>query len=142
MVVVPAALPVTFPKASTEAMTGMELVHAPPVTASLNVVVLPTQTICVPDMATGIEFTVTVTFTIQPVASVYETADVPASKPSTIPVVPMVATLALPLLHVPPVVASVSNVAKPSHTLAVPEIGDGNALTVTIAETDAQLPVL
>ena len=42
---------------------------------------------------------------------------------------PMVAS-ALSLVHVPPVVASLSDVVKPAHTLVVPRTGD-IGLTVT-----------
>ena len=42
---------------------------------------------------------------------------------------------ALLLLHVPPAVASVRVVVKPTQTAAVPKIGVGNGFTVTIAVT-------
>jgi hypothetical protein len=43
---------------------------------------------------------------------------------------PTVAIGVAPLLHVPPVVASLKVVVKPTHTLAVPETGNGVTLTV------------
>ncbi len=58
---------------------------------------------------------------------------VPAATPLTIPVLPTEATPAAELLHAPPVVALLSVVVLPAHTLAVPVIlpALGNALTVT-----------
>jgi hypothetical protein len=47
------------------------------------------------------------------------------------PVLPIVATLALLLLQVPPVVASLKVVFKPTHALCTPVIGD-IGLTVNI----------
>jgi hypothetical protein len=58
----------------------------------------------------------------------------PAATPVTIPLlVPIVARVTLLLVHVPPAVASVSVVVKPTHTLAVPLIDAGSGLTVTTA---------
>ena len=45
---------------------------------------------------------------------------VPVDTPVTMPVLPTVATLMLPLLHVPPLVRSVSTVVAPEHTVNVP----------------------
>ena len=44
----------------------------------------------------------------------------------------MVATPVLLLLHTPPLVASVSVVAKPTHTFVVPPIAAGFGLTVKL----------
>ena len=58
--------------------------------------------------------------------------DVPDDTPVTIPVeAPTVATPVLPLVHVPPLVPSLSVVVKPAQTIAVPVMDDGNAYTVT-----------
>ena len=54
----------------------------------------------------------------------------PAVIPVTIPVVPMDA-LPLLMLHVPPPVASLSEVVRPLHTPVVPDMVAGNAPTVT-----------
>ena len=51
---------------------------------------------------------------------------VPDVTPVTTPVVTTVATAVLPLLHVPPVVASLRVVVEPIHTAAVPTIGATN----------------
>ena len=59
-------------------------------------------------------------------------ADVPPVTPVTTPVVePIVAIVVVPLVHVPPVVASVNVVVSPWQTLAVPDIPAGLAFTVT-----------
>lgn len=52
--------------------------------------------------------------------------------PVTIPVEPTVATDGVPLLHVPPAVASFNVVVKPTHTLAVPVIASGVVFTVIL----------
>jgi hypothetical protein len=52
-----------------------------------------------------------------------------------------IAIAALLLLHTPPVIASVSSVASPTHTSVTPLIAGGVALTVTIAVTE-QVPNL
>ena len=58
---------------------------------------------------------------------------VPANTPVTIPVEePIVATVGVLLLHVPPVVASLNVVVEPSQTVNVPVIPAGDGLTVTI----------
>jgi hypothetical protein len=58
--------------------------------------------------------------------------EVPAEAPPTMPEpVPTVATLVLPLAHVPPP-ASVSAVVLPMQTLVVPVIAPGSGLTVTV----------
>jgi len=55
----------------------------------------------------------------------------PATTPVTTPVAdPTVATAVLLLLHVPPTVAHARGVETPTHTVAVPVIAAGVALTV------------
>jgi hypothetical protein len=62
----------------------------------------------------------------------YESVDVPEAMPVTIPVaIPTWAAGRLLLLHVPPVVALVSKVVVPAHTLGDPLIAAGDAFTVT-----------
>ena len=57
--------------------------------------------------------------------------DVPDDTPVTIPVdEPIIAIPVLPLAHVPPP-ASLKVVVKPTHTVAVPVIDEGNGLNVT-----------
>lgn len=58
--------------------------------------------------------------------------DVPAETPETMPVPePMVATLVVVLLQVPPGVLD-KVVVDPGHVVVIPDIGDGGALTVTV----------
>jgi hypothetical protein len=58
----------------------------------------------------------------------------PVVTPVTTPVVgSTVATAALPLFHVPPVVASASDVTEPGHTIVVPDIAGGTGFTVITA---------
>ena len=62
----------------------------------------------------------------------------PSSIPVTTPVVlPMVATDGVPLLHVPPVVRSVSVIVAPAHTAVGPLMAAGAGLTMIVA-----LPVI
>lgn len=70
---------------------------------------------------------------LQPVLSVYVIVAVPAAIPFTIPVdEPMVAMVVLLLLHVPPLVASVSVVLPLTQALAVPDIAAGAVSTVSL----------
>ena len=61
--------------------------------------------------------------------------NVPAATPVTTPVVLIVATEVLLLLHVPPAVASVKLVVNPIHTDAVPVMVAGKGLTVAVVVT-------
>jgi hypothetical protein len=93
----------------------------------------PTHAVAVPAIAVGKALTVTVAVVIQPVGREYVTTEVPADAPVTAPVAaPIVATEVVPLIHNPPGVAEASVVPEPAHTIIVPEIADGNALTVTV----------
>ena len=57
---VPIATPETTPEADpTVATPVLLLLHVPPVTASVSVVVEPVQSVTVPRMAVGVGFTVT-----------------------------------------------------------------------------------
>ena len=68
---------------------------------------------------------------------------VPAATPVTTPVEPMtVAWLVVPLVHVPPPVAELSDVVLPTQTLAVPVMAAGLALTVTVAVAVHRPPVV
>jgi hypothetical protein len=50
----------------------------------------------------------------------------------TIPVVPMAATMGLPLLQLPPGVGFVKAADEPAHRVAVPLIAPGGRFTVTV----------
>ena len=64
--------------------------------------------------------------------------EVPATRPDTRPVLPMVATVGTLELHVPPVVISVKAIAKPAQTGVLPVIEEGAGFTVTM--TDEEQP--
>lgn len=131
MAVVPAATPITSPVEEMVAAPGVLLVHTPPVVASVNVIVEPTHTLDAPEIAAGTGLTVTKNVFAQPVPSVYVIMAVPGETPVTSPVPdPMVATLRLPLLHVPPADTSLRFVVNPTHTYADPVIAAGSGLTV------------
>ena len=57
--------------------------------------------------------------------------EVPNVSPFTIPVVPMVAIVVLPLLHVPPAMLLVSVEVEPVQTAVLPDMGEGVTSTVT-----------
>ena len=133
MVVVPAATPVTTPVPPiTVATDEVLLVQVPPALVLPRVVVKPAHTFMVPVMAAGNGLTVTAIVIWQPVVgNIYDIVAVPADIPVTIPLVkPITAAVVLLLVHVPPP-ASVNAVVRPTHTLFVPVIADGNGLTVT-----------
>ena len=128
----PVPIPVTIPVLPTVATEVLLLVHVPPEVASDNKSVVPMQIVAPPEglIAAGLPLTVKVAVTKQ-VALAYVITAVPTETPVAIPVdEPMVATDVLPLLQVPPLVASVKVVVAPTHAERVPEIAAGIALTV------------
>ena len=71
MVVTPAATPVTMPlEVPMEAVAAFALLHAPPPTRSVKVVVAPVQTLTAPDIVDGERLTVTGAVMKQPVGNV------------------------------------------------------------------------
>jgi hypothetical protein len=64
-VAVPAVIPVTFPKASTDTSPS-RLLHTPPDIASERVVMPPSQTVSAPAIAAGAGFTVSTIVLKQP----------------------------------------------------------------------------
>src|SRR3569833_1405932 len=111
MVGVPTATPVTTPvEPTTVAWLVVPLVHVPPPVAEMSVVVLKTQTLEDPVIAAVKELEVTGSIENHPVPLVLVIVGVPAATPCTTPVVPMtVAWLVVPLVHVPPPVAELSD---------------------------------
>lgn len=106
--------------------------QVPPVVPELRVTAEPTHMAVTPVSALGKGFTVKVVTLLQP-PSAYVIVVAPAATPVTVPVTePTVATATVLLLHTPPVVAELSVVADPAHTLVVPVIAAGIALTVTV----------
>jgi hypothetical protein len=120
------------------------VLHEPPATSSLKLIVNPTQTGRLPPIASGIGFTDTVVVVLfeQPLTSVtlYIIVVVPAVSPVTVPVDEFTIALdVLLLLHevLTPDVASLSEIDEPTHTLLAPSIPDteGNAFTVIFVVT-------
>jgi hypothetical protein len=68
--------------------------------------------------------------------------DVPPVLPVTIPAASTVATVVLLLLQVPPVVVLVSVVVCPAHTIGVPPIAAGEAITVTTIDAVQPVPIV
>jgi hypothetical protein len=128
---VPAVKPFTIPLEELIIATDVLPLHVPPVTVFVKVVAKPAQTDAVPPMAGGSGLTVKTTVDVQPDGSVYVITVVPDASPLTTPLlIPIVATVVLLLLQVPPVVLLLKVAVSPSHTLAVPVIAAGNGLTV------------
>jgi hypothetical protein len=138
---VPAATPETIPDEPTVATEAALLLHVPPDVASLKDMTEPAHTEDEPEMAAGTVLTVTVAVAVQPDADVYVTIDVPVATPLTMPVaLPIVATPMLLLLHAPPLVASVSVVAEPTHTPVAPDTDAGDAITDVTAVAEQPVP--
>ena len=139
MVAVPGVTSATTPVEPTVATEALSLLHVPPLTASLSVILNCGQLDAVPVMP-GIEaITFTEVAVVQPVGSVYIIAAVPAETPCpvTIPVVePTVAREVLLLLHVPPPAASDKLRLAPEQTEPLPVMAAGSGLTVTIVLTE------
>ena len=124
----PETRPLVEPMVATDVL---ELLQKPPVVASASAVVKPTHAEGVPVIA-DIGLTVTIIVAEQPPFA-YEIVAVPPATPVTVPSVPTVAMPALLLPHTPPPAASVNAKVDPAHTGALPVIGVGNAVTVTVA---------
>jgi hypothetical protein len=148
----PVPTPVTSPvpppgPVVTVAMLVLELLHVPPFTALLSVIVAPEHTARGPNIAPGFAGTVTTVVVKHPVvAAINVITDVPALTPVTLPPPTgpgvTVATLGVALVHVPPPGAVfVKLVTAPIQTVVVPAISGGNALTVTNAVTEQPVPI-
>jgi hypothetical protein len=130
----PATRPVTTPVPVTVAVLGELLFHVPPVIGSPKGVTAPAaHTFGTPVIAGGKELTVIGNTDAQPVeGSVYDIVVKPARMPFTFPVPePIVAFAEVVLDHTPPVVASPSETAEPTHTELGPVIAAGEGFTTT-----------
>jgi hypothetical protein len=121
----------------TVALAVLLLLHVPPLTLSVSVIVAPSHTLEDPDIvpATGSGLTVimvVVAAAPQPFVIVYEMVTVPALTPVTSPAEFTEAMPVLLLLHVPPPTDAVSVADAASHTVPAPDIepADGRGLTV------------
>jgi hypothetical protein len=129
MTVEPAETPVTTPPASTVATAGFVDDQTPPAVASASVLVDPTQRLPPLVMAatTGRALTVSVSVVSQPVdAILYLIRDVPAVTGVTTPAALIVATAGVPLVQVPPAIASDSARVEPTQTALPPIIAEGD----------------
>jgi hypothetical protein len=136
---VPALLPLTTPEAGMTVAAVPETLQLPPRGVLLNVVVDPIHTFNAPVITDGTGLTVTVAVLEQPAPSEYVMTVVPGADPVTMPDVPIPATDGVALLHAPPLIALLSAVVEPGHTVRVPRIGPGDVLTV-IVRVDVQPP--
>lgn len=127
----PRATLVTTPLVPIVATAVLLLVHVPPVTASVSVVVCPTHNPLSPLIA-GAVLMVTVLVATHPAPATYDITEIPPAMPVTLPELSTVASAVLLLLQVPPVVASASVVVCPAHTVAVPVIAALPAFTVKL----------
>lgn len=118
----------------------MLLLHVPPVVVLVNVVDAPAHTLLPPLIAPGAAFTVIV-FVAEHPDTAYVTVDVPGAIAETTPVLVMVATEVLLLLHVPPAVALDHVIVVPAHAVAEPLIAAGAALTVIVWVALQPVPV-
>ncbi len=104
IVVVPTVIPPTIPvPAPTVPTAGLLLLHVPPGSASVKVIVAPRQTTDKPLIAPGVGVIVTTATELQP-ATVYNIVTVPGVPPAvTTPLrEPTVAIAGVTLLQVPP----------------------------------------
>ncbi len=132
----PAAIPDTRPlEDPTVATDVLLLVHAPPVTALLNKVVDPTQTLAVPLIVPGEEITETMVVARHP-ETTYEIVEVPVVTPVTQPVEITDAFAGAEELHAPPVVALVRQVTPLMQTVVSPVIGATPVVTVTVVPAE------
>jgi len=134
MFVDPTDAPVTTPVVPpTAAIALLALLHVPPLTLLLSVIVVPTHTLIEPVLlvfAGNAAFTVTTAVLEQPDAFVYDIVALPAAYPYTVPPVLTVAVLKSLLVHVSPAGLDPSVVVLPTHNVRLPVIGVGDASTV------------
>ena len=132
--VVPVETLATMPELLPIVATAVLLLIQVPKGELLNVVDAPAQTEVRPTIAVGSAFTVAAMLVRQVPPIEYVTFAVPAVSPFTIPVVDPTPTLPLPALplQVPPVVALLSVVEAPAHSVLTPAIGGGPVLMVIV----------
>ena len=134
MFVDPTDAPVTTPVVPpTAAIALLALLHVPPLTLLLSVIVVPTHTLIEPVLlvfAGNAALTVTTAVLEQPDAFVYDIVALPAAYPYTVPPVLTVAVLRSLLVHVSPAGLDPSVVVLPTHNVRLPVIAVGEASTV------------
>ena len=113
------AMTVVLPMVAITAM----LLHVPPPTASVRVVVVPSQIASMPVIAAGDGFTVTSSVAVLPPGAVYVICAVPDATPVTIPLEePTDATPGVLLDQLPPAGVSDKVVEYPEQMAATPVI--------------------
>ena len=136
MPAVPATIPVTTPVADTVATAGTPLLHTPPMTLWVRVVVALRHTDGMPEIGAGMALTVSGRVAVQPTPDEYEMVAVPGAMPPTKPVTALtVAMSGCELLHAPPGGVLAKADVGPAQMLLVPVTAPGGALTVTTAVT-------
>jgi len=144
IVTLPPVIPLTTPDAgSTVATPVLALLQVPLADASVSCVVDDWHTVVVPFMLVGIAVTLTVVAAAVPQPVLYCIVTLPPVIPLTTPDAgSTVATPVLPLLQVPLADASLSDVVLPWHTVVVPFIPVGIAVTLTVVVAAVPQPVL
>ena len=146
--VLPEATAVTTPPMDTEDTEASAVDQTPPVAVVVNVEDIPVHMAAAPVMlpATGegmIVIPAVVNAVPQPLVTVYVIVALPEVTPVISPVVLTVATAALLLLHVPPVVVLLKVILAPWHTderpVIVPDAGFGLTLSVAVVMAEPQL---
>lgn len=142
MAAVPAVVPVTAPVALPMVRMEDVVLQVPPDVPSRAVMELPVHTEAGPLIAVGDGLTVMSRVVRQLVVPiVYVMVTVPAASGVTTPeVAPTVAIPVDPLVHVPPVVGSVTVAGVPIHRLDGPLIAPGPAVTVSVRDTIQPVP--
>jgi hypothetical protein len=119
------------------------LLQVPPVGVALRVTVEFAQTVAVPPIAPGNELTVTFWVAKQVLGVVKVMVAVPNALPLTTPVaMPTLAIDPSLLVQLPGVAVLANVVVCPTHTVAVPVIAGGEAITVTVWETEQPVPMV
>jgi len=119
----------------------LPLTHVPPGEVLLNVVVVPWQRVRVPIIGESVT-TVTTADAVQPGATWYIMVVDPGVVPDNTPLPrPMVATVVLLLVHVPPAGESVRDIVPPAQTVVGPTIAPGCTTVTVIEETHPNVEV-
>jgi hypothetical protein len=138
---VPPAIAVTTPdETSTVATDAFPELQVPPEVEFVSVVFAPWQSVAVPRIDNGNGETLTTVVTRHPPGAVYVIVDVPVLIPVTTPSGVVFAMVGCELENVPPVVAFVSVIERPTHNVDDPAIAAGSGLAVTIAVAAQPVP--
>ena len=147
MLVVPSVIGMTRPVVlPTVATAGLVLIQVPPGDGLVNSTGLPIHTCGLCGIGSGVGLTVTTALPIQPVLDMVNVISaVPADTPVTIPVLgpalTTVATAVAPLFQ-NPVGLLFSTVCEPLHTVSVPVMAAGRALTVIVCTLKQPVPTV